>query len=96
MANFAKLDNNNIVLQVVVVSNDAIDSSNEEASGIAFLTNLLGYSNWKQTSITNRIRKNYAAIGMVYDEQRDAFISPKPTDGQWQLNEDTCRWEKLV
>jgi hypothetical protein len=36
-------------------------------------------------------RKNYAGIGYYYDEQRDAFIPPKPYPS-WILNEDTCLW----
>ena len=38
------------------------------------------------------LRKNYAGIGYTYDEQRDAFIPPKPYES-WVLNEDTCLWE---
>jgi hypothetical protein len=37
------------------------------------------------------LRKNYAGIGYTYDEQRDAFIPPKPY-ASWLLNEDTCLW----
>ena len=33
-----------------------------------------------------------AGIGYTYDENRDAFISPKPFDS-WILNEETCQWE---
>lgn len=92
MANFAKLDENNIVLEVNVVSNDALDASNEEASGIAFLTEWSGgHSNWKQTSYNKNIRKNYAGIGYLYDLVRDAFIAPKCHD-EATLNEDTCTW----
>jgi hypothetical protein len=36
-------------------------------------------------------RKNYAGLGYTYDQQRDAFIPPKPFNS-WILNEDTCRW----
>jgi hypothetical protein len=36
MAHFAKLDNNNNVLEVIVVNNDVLDSMNEEQSGINF------------------------------------------------------------
>jgi len=39
-----------------------------------------------------RQRKNYAGIGYTYDEERDAFIPPKPFES-WVLNEDTCLWE---
>jgi len=40
-------------------------------------------------------RKNYAGVGYKYDEQRDAFIPPKPFDS-WTLNEDTCLWDSPV
>jgi hypothetical protein len=40
-------------------------------------------------------RKNYAGIGYYYDEQRDAFIPPKPFPS-WILNEDTCLWESPI
>lgn len=97
MAHFAKLDDNNIVIDVNVVSNDVLDSSNEEASGIAFLTDWSsGYSNWKQTSYNGSIRKNFAGIDFTYDPVRDAFIPPKPTEGNWILNEDTCLWEEVT
>ena len=93
MAHFAKLDDNNIVLEVHVVANAALDAANEEASGIIFLTDWSGgYTNWKQTSYNGSFRKNYAGIGYTYDETRDAFIPPKPFNS-WILNEDTCRWD---
>jgi hypothetical protein len=41
------------------------------------------------------LRKNYAGIGYTFDEQRDAFIPPKPYQS-WILNEDTCLWEPPV
>lgn len=36
-------------------------------------------------------RKNYAGIGYTYDEERDAFIPPKPYPS-WLLDEDMCDW----
>ena len=96
MAYFAKLDENNYVIEVHCVANEALDSNNEEQSGIDFLTQWSnGYTNWKQTSYNNRIRKNYAGIGFTYDETRDAFIPPKPFNS-WVLNESTCRWDAPV
>jgi hypothetical protein len=96
MAHFAKLDENNTVLEVIVVNNDVLDTNNEEESGIVFLNQLLGYPNWKQTSYNSTIRKNFAGIGMTYDPIRDAFIPIKPDEDNWQLNEETCQWEKIV
>ena len=99
MAHFAQLDENNIVTQVIVVSNDDIKDSigNEsELTGIAFCKSLLGPNTiWKQTSYNNNIRKNYAGIGFTYDAIRDAFIAPKPYNS-WILNESTCIWESPV
>ena len=40
---------------------------------------------------TKAFRKNYAGIGYTFDEQRDAFIPPKPFES-WLLDEDTCLW----
>jgi hypothetical protein len=41
------------------------------------------------------LRKNFAAIGSVYDSIKDAFIFPKPYPS-WLLNETTCLWEPPV
>ena len=100
MAHFAKLDNNNIVVDVQSVSND---TATDETAGVNFLNNLYGTNdNWKQTSYNSRgnnhklggtpFRKNYAGIGYTYDEDRDAFIPPKPYNS-WTLNETSCLWE---
>lgn len=97
MAHFAKLDLNNKVIQVIVVSNDELldDNGNEsEAKGIEFCRSLLG-GNWVQTSYNNRFRKNYASVGFTYDPIRDAFIPPKQFPS-WTLNEQTCRWEAPI
>jgi hypothetical protein len=97
MAHFAKLDENNAVLAVHVVNNDVItiDGIESEQIGIDFLTQLHGYANWKQTSYNNNIRKNYAGIGDIYNEELDAFIAPKPYNS-WILNEEECQWEAPV
>ena len=96
MAHFAKLDSNNVVTEVTVINNIemlAADGSESEMMGVAFLIRWSGgYSNWKQTSYNNRIRKNYAGIGYTYDAQRDAFIPPQPFPS-WVLNEETCLWD---
>ena len=40
-------------------------------------------------------RKNYAGIGMIYDQTRDAFIFPQPYPS-WQFNETTYDWHSPV
>lgn len=90
MAHWAELDDNNIVLRVTVGSNDDPDE------GFQWLLDNLG-GRWVQTSYNSTIRKNFAGIGYTYDEERDAFIPPKPKlldqNGKWVLNEETCRWD---
>jgi hypothetical protein len=94
MAHFARIDENGVVQQVVVVNNkDTSDASGVEKEhiGAAHLEKILG-GTWKQTSYNGNIRKNYAGIGYSYDAQRDAFIPPKPFNS-WVLNESTAQWE---
>jgi hypothetical protein len=95
MAHFAKLDSNNVVVDVNRVSNDAIDPANEEATGVEFLTQWSGgYSNWKQTSFNASIRFNFAGIGYIYDPVDDAFIGPMPECGHEELMlNELKRWE---
>ena len=97
MAYFAKLDENNVVTQVIAIANsDTADASGVEKEhiGAAFCERLFG-GTWKQTSYNNNIRKNYAGIGFTYNEDIDAFVSPKPF-ASWLLNEQTAQWEAPV
>ena len=97
MAHFAKLDENNVVLQVIVVHNNELLDANgvdQESLGQAFCANLLG-GNWKQTSYNATFRKNYAGFGYSYDTDLDAFIPPRPYPS-WRLNTTTCLWESPV
>lgn len=41
------------------------------------------------------LRFNYAGIGYTYDEERDAFIPPRPFDS-WTLDESTCLWQAPI
>lgn len=95
MSHFAKLDENNLVLDVNVVSNYVVDNlpfPESEMIGINFLIEWSGgYTNWKQTSYNGSFRKNYAAIGFTYNPTLDAFIAPQPYQS-WILNEKTCQW----
>jgi hypothetical protein len=96
MANFAKLDDQNIVIDVNAVANAVIGDlpfPESEPVGVAFLTEWSGgYTNWKQTSYNANFRKNLAGIGYTYDAALDAFIAPKPFPS-WLLNTETCRWQ---
>jgi len=95
MAHFAELDENNVVTQVIVVSNDDIKDNNGtevESIGIAFCQKLLGAdTNWKQTSYNNNMRVRYAGIGYSYNAELDAFIPPQPF-ASWTLDSETADW----
>jgi hypothetical protein len=108
MASFAKIGLNNKVIEVQSVVNEVLHDANgieQEAIGIDFLTKLTGWAIWKQTSYNTSggvhtlggtpLRKNYAGIGFIYDEDRDAFIPKKPFNS-WVLNESTCLWESPI
>lgn len=97
MAHFAQINEDNIVTQVIVVSNDDCaggDYPESDPVGAAFCTNLLG-GTWKQTSYNNNFRKRYAGIGYTFREDLDAFVSPQPFPS-WTLNETTADWEAPV
>jgi hypothetical protein len=94
MSHFAKINQSNIVVEVLVIEQDVID------------TGLFGDpKQWIQTSYNTTggkhllggtpLRKNYAGVGYSYDPVRDAFIPPKPFNS-WILNEDTCLWESPI
>ena len=103
MAHFAQLDSNNVVTQVIVVSNDDTSDNNGtevESIGVAFCQKLLGAeTNWKQTSYNNNIRGNYAGIGYTYMTNvatlgvgsTDIFISPQPY-ASWTIGVGTATW----
>jgi len=96
MAHFAELGEDNIVLRVIVVSNDDCkdaEGNESETVGAEFCRNLLG-GTWKQTSYNGNMRKNYAGIGYTYRQDIDAFVPPKPF-ASWLLNAN-AQWEAPV
>lgn len=100
MAHYAFLDKNNIVTHVIVGKDENEGNINWEL----YYTDVVGQL-CRRTSYntiggihTNGgipFRKNYASIGFTYDVQRDAFIPPKPEEGTWVLNEETCLWDEI-
>ena len=108
MASFAKIGLNSKVIEIQSVVNEVLHDSNgveQENIGIDFLTKLTGWAIWKQTSYNTLggvhnnggtpLRKNHAGIGYTYDEDKDAFIPPKPFNS-WILNETTCLWDAPI
>ena len=107
MAHFAQLDSNNVVTQVIVVSNDDTSDSNgveTESIGVAFCQKLLGAeTNWKQTSYNANMRGNYAGIGYTYMTNvatlgvgsTDIFIGQQPY-ASWTISTTEARWEAPI
>jgi hypothetical protein len=98
MAYFAKLNNDNTVIDIIVVDNsELLDSSNveQESLGVTYLNNQFGDGNWKQTSYNGVFRKRYAGVGYIYDKNRDAFMIPQPYPS-WVVDEDSCTWQAPV
>jgi hypothetical protein len=85
MAHFAELDENNIVIRVIAVSNDFEDNATD------FLNSLGLTGNWIQTSYNGKIRKHFAGVGMTYDIDRDAFLYPQ-CHSTAVLDESSCVW----
>lgn len=91
MAHFARINEQNIVEQVIVAEQEFIDSG---AVG--------NPDEWLQTSYNTQggihtqggtpFRKNFASIGYFYDRERDAFIPPQPYSS-WALDEESCLWK---
>lgn len=97
MGYFAQLDDNNVVIQVISISNGVLQEPNlsfpdTEPLGQEFIRDVLGLpGEWRQTSFNNNFRGRYAGIGYTYDTQRDEFIAPQPfpswsldANGDWQ------------
>jgi hypothetical protein len=99
MGHFAKLDDQNVVTDVIVVNNETLNNlpfPSSELVGLEFLKGLYGDGiTWKQTSYNGSFRKNFAGIGYFYDVNIDAFIAPKPCPS-WLLNTETGQWQAPV
>jgi len=104
MAHFAKLGLNGKVLEVQALSNNIATT---EQAGVNFLSEQSNWIIWVQCSYNTQkgihllggtpFRKNYPGIGFKYDEDRDAFIPPKPNlFPSWIIDEDTCTWKAPV
>ena len=96
MAHFAKLDENNIVLEVIVVHNNELLDANgveQEQKGIDFLINLFSGGKWVQTSYNNSFRKMFGRVGYKYYEDTDVFMPIQPYPS-FVFNEDALLWEE--
>ena len=107
MAHFAKLDDNNIVIDVLVVSDvDTSDNNGNEVEsiGVSFCQKLVGDEStvWKKTSHSakgNGFRGNYAGVGHTYMTNvrtmgvasTDVFVDQQPYPS-WSIGVDKAWW----
>jgi hypothetical protein len=84
MSHFAKINNEGVVTELIVAEKNFINTG---LVGDEFL--------WVQCSYNSNFRKNYPAIGDIYDSARNAFRKEQPFTS-WTLNEDTCQWDSPV
>lgn len=97
MAHFARLDENNIVVEVLVVSNADIQDLPfpvSEEVGVSYLNSFLPVSTWKQTSYNGNFRFRYAGIGDTFHAEcgeYGGFAKERPSeDFLWDASQ--CAW----
>ena len=100
MAHYTFLNENNIVTEVIVGKDEGEDNTDWEVHYGNFRNQVCKRTSYNTSGGIHKedgtpFRKNYAGIGYSYDEQRDAFIAPKPFTS-FVLNEETCLWEAPV
>jgi hypothetical protein len=86
MAHFAQIDSNNIVINVLSIPDE------EQHRGEEYLSVNLGLGGrWIQTSYNNNVRKIFAGIGYVYNQELDIFLPPKPFES-WTVDPIKKEW----
>ena len=91
MAHFAKINDDNVVIDINAVNNQevsitkteedngliTITTVESERKGVEFLTAWSGgHTKWRQTSYNNSFRNRYAGLGYFYDAETETFIDP--------------------
>lgn len=71
MAHFAKINNDNVVEEIIVIDNN---NAQTEQLGKDFILSIGLEGNWIQTSYNNNFRYKFAAVGDIYDSVNDRFV----------------------
>ena len=105
MAHYALLDENNKVINVITGVDENITQTDLDGTEVGGSTQAweefyaglpwLNAKNCKRTSYNGNIRKHFAGIDFIYDEDFDVFIPPRPF-ASWKLNYNTFLWEAPV
>lgn len=94
MAHYARLDDNDIVIDVIVIEEDQVKTGQFGNIDKMIQTSYNTHAGIHVLGGTP-LRKNYASPGYKYDRARDAFVPPQPYPS-WTLNEDSCLWESPI
>ena len=94
MAHYAKIDKNNIVIKVLVIDEETVNSG-DFGDPLSWIQTSYNTHGGQHSLGGTPFRKNYAGEGMIYDKTRDAFIDTQPYPS-WILDEDTCQWNAPV
>jgi hypothetical protein len=103
MAHYAYIDDDNVVTSVIVGPDEGTepegvtsweDYFSAKGKGRALRTSY-NTAGGQHLLGGEPFRMNYAGKGFWYDEERDAFIPPKPFES-WVLDETTCLWNAPV
>lgn len=106
MSHFAKIDNNNIVTEVLVIEQEQVNTGlwGDPASFVQTSYNTRGgiyytpNTDTPDPDQTKQLRKNYAGIGYTYlpnGPDGEGFVPPKPYNS-WVLNSSTYLWEAPI
>ena len=96
MAHFARVNENNIVCEIMVLSNNDVGNlpfPESEPVGLEKIPPFLG-TGWKQTSYNNNFRFRFAGIGFEWHPEcgeHGGFCPAKPYD-DWIFDTDQCLW----
>jgi hypothetical protein len=92
IGHYAKLDDDNIVIDVIKCADNVIDSVPGRWIKTSYNT-----KNGVHINGGTPLRANFAGIGFKYYEDLDAFIPPKPElYPSWVLNTTTFSWEAPI
>jgi hypothetical protein len=110
MAHFAKIDENNLVINVVTLNDsDMLDSENNPSETVG-QNYLQTHNNWPsnlwiQTSYNTKenkhllggtpFRGNYAVVGGTWDNVNNIFLPEKPYSS-WVKNTTEARWQSPI
>ena len=100
MANYALLDENNLVT-TVISGKDETDTSHDWELFYGEFHGCIAKRTSYNTSLNQHrlggepFRGNYAGIGYTFNQSIDAFIPPKPYQS-WLLDEAVCSWNAPV